>query len=84
MPVVNVTLLAFAAERRAAAPCCGATDAWRPAIALSIDISSAANPPHAGANDGTDRQTDGRTDRRSTVSSFQVSVAEWLARLTAV
>jgi len=31
-----MTLPAFAAERRAAAPVCGAAAAWRPA--LSIDI----------------------------------------------
>jgi len=44
---------AFAAQRRAAATCCGAVAAGR--TPLSIDISfpparrSAANPPHAAA-----------------------------------
>jgi len=59
---VNVTLPAFAAERRAAAPCCGAR---RPP--LSIDISC----PH-GAQQQTCRTpllrsdgTDGRTDRQT-------------------
>jgi len=63
MPAVNVTLLAFATKRRAAAPLL--LGARRPP--LSIDIScperrSAANPPYAAAAvyDGTDRQTDGR------------------------
>jgi len=49
-----MTLSAFAAERRAAAPGCGAAAAGRPA--LSIDRAyllrvrhSAANPPHAAA-----------------------------------
>jgi len=48
---VNMTLPAFAAERRAADPGCGAAAAGRPA--LSIDLlrvrRSAANPPHAAA-----------------------------------
>jgi len=49
-----MTLPAFAAERRAAAPGCGAATAGRPV--LSIDRAyllcvrrSAANPPHAAA-----------------------------------
>jgi len=51
---VNVTLLAFAAERRAAAPYCGAVAAGRPAPAavdryLLLARRSAANPPHAEA-----------------------------------
>jgi len=52
--VVNMTLPAFAAERRAAAPGYGAVAAGRPV--LSIDRAyllcvrrSAANPPHAAA-----------------------------------
>jgi len=63
---VNMTLPAFAEERRAAAPCCGAVAAVP--YALSIDISC----PHGAQQqtrrtplllsiDGTDRRTDGRT-----------------------
>ena len=49
-----MTLLAFAAERRAAALCCGAVVAGRPAR------HSAANPPRAAAAVGCD-ETDRRT-----------------------
>jgi len=71
MSAVDVTLLAFAAECRAAALCCDVAAAGRPAAAaidqylLSAQRSS-ANPPRLRSNDGTDRQTD--KDRRSTVS----------------
>jgi len=49
-----MTLPASAADRRAAAPCCGAVAVGRPAPA-SVDryllpaLRSAANLPHAGA-----------------------------------
>jgi len=49
-----LTLAAFAAERRVAAPCCGAVAAGRPA---SIDISCAQQQARS-SSDGTDRQTD--------------------------
>jgi len=45
-----MTLPAFAAERRAAAPGCGAAAAGRPALSIDIFLPvqrSAANPPHA-------------------------------------
>jgi len=43
---VDVALPAFAAERRAAAPCCGAVTTERPT--LSIDTcNSTRNTPHA-------------------------------------
>jgi len=64
-----VALLAFAAERRAAAPlllwALAAIDRYLLPAGLT-----AANPPHAPAvaQDGTDRRTDGRTD---TVSSHR-------------
>jgi len=51
---VNVTLLAFTAERRIAVRCCGAATAGRPAAAV-VDRyllpvrRLAANPPHAAA-----------------------------------
>ena len=62
-----MTLLAFAAERRAAAA---------PAVQQSMDVCclpagpTAANPPHAAAAvDRWDRQTDGRTPYRYTDSA---------------
>ena len=62
---VNVTLLAFAAERHAAARSCGAVAAGCLAAATDLPTqSSAANPPHAA-----DRRTDRQMDRQcSTVS----------------
>ena len=60
---VNVTLPAFAAERRAAAPL---LHAWRPAAAAvyrSPAGTALSSKPAAScvqrANDGTDRRTDG-------------------------
>jgi len=46
-----MTLPAFAAERRAAAPGCGTTAAGRPALSINLlrVRHSAANPPHAAA-----------------------------------
>jgi len=47
-----MTLPAFAAERRAAAPGCGDAAAGRPALSIDIFLRvrhSAANPPHAAA-----------------------------------
>jgi len=49
-----MALPAFAAERRAAALCCGAVAARRPAMPLSINIScphgaQQQTPPHAAA-----------------------------------
>jgi len=63
----NMTLPAFAAERRAAAPMllgAGAVDRY-----VLPAGRSAANPPHAAASDErwgrqTDRETDGRTPDR--------------------
>jgi len=58
-------LPAFAAERRAAAPCCGAVAARRPQ--QSIDISSQGaqqqtfRTPLLLSIDGTDGRTDGST-----------------------
>jgi len=51
---VNIALPAFVAERRAAAPCCGAVAAERPEPAV-VDRyllparRVATNPPHAAA-----------------------------------
>jgi len=59
-----LTLAAFAAERRVAAPCCGAVAAGRPA---SIDISCAQQQARS-SSDGTDRQTDRQTDRHPSVT----------------
>ena len=61
---VNVALPAFAAARRAAAPCCcgtgrAAVDRYRPPAG-----PTAANPPHASAAEESDRRTDGRTPYR--------------------
>jgi len=57
---VNVTLLAFAAERRAAGrPQPVAADRY-----LLPSGHQAANPPHAAAAVDTDGQTDGRTPDR--------------------
>jgi len=62
-----VTLLAFAAERRAAALWCCAGAGRLAAAAVDRCIlpvrRSAANPatPRLWSNDGTDRRTDGRT-----------------------
>jgi len=63
MSAVNVTLLAFAAERRAAAPLL--LGARR--LPLSIDVSRPHGvqqqtrcTPRLRSIDGTDRQTDGR------------------------
>jgi len=71
---VNVTLLAFVA----AAPCCGATAGRRPAPLLSIDIPPLSRKhgaqqqtyrtPRLRSHDGTDGQTDRRTDGRTIVS----------------
>jgi len=69
---VNVTLLAFAAERRAAAPLLvGVRRLPRPAPPLSIDISGlhdaqqqSHRTPRLRSDFGTDRQTDGRTHDR--------------------
>ena len=60
----NVTLLAFAAERRAAerrAAACAAVHRYIPPVG-----PAAANPPHAATveQDGTDRRTNGRTQYR--------------------
>jgi len=49
-----MALPAFAAERRAMPPCCGAVVTWRPAPAaldryFLFARRSAANPPHAAA-----------------------------------
>jgi len=51
----NMALSAYAAERRAAAPCCGAVAAGRPAPAavdryLYPAWRLAANPPHVAAS----------------------------------
>jgi len=66
MAAVRVTLLAFAAERRAV-PRAAALLLWGPPPAMSIDLlpagRPAANPPHApAAVDRWDSQTDRRTD----------------------
>jgi len=65
---VNITLPAFAAERRAAAPL---LHAERRRKQLSIDVScrrgaeqQTRRTPLLLSNDGTDRQTDGRTRER--------------------
>ena len=60
----NVALPAFAAERRAAAPCC--CGAGRAAIDRYLLPAgpTAANLPHAAAAGEWDRQTDGRTPYR--------------------
>jgi len=65
---VNVTLLVFAAGCRAAARCCGAAVAERPAAAVAdryllLARRAAANPPRTAmaASDGTDRWTERRT-----------------------
>jgi len=59
---VNTTLSAFAAERRAAAPCCGAVAAGLTAVDRHLFPARrlAANPPLLRSNDGTDRRTDAR------------------------
>ena len=61
---VNVALPAFAAERRAAAPCCGAVAAERPEPAV-VDRyllparRVATNPPHALLRLIDETETDG-------------------------
>jgi len=68
---VNVALLAFAAECRAAAPLLLGTRS----LPLSIDVSrrhgaqqQTRRKPQLRSIDGTDRQTDRQTDGRWTVS----------------
>ena len=58
-PAVNEALPAFAAARRAAAPCC--CGAGRAAIDRYLLPAgpTAANPPHAAATGEWDRQMDG-------------------------
>jgi len=78
----NETLLAVTAERRAAAPCCGAAATGRPAAAVVgryrlYSRRSAANPPHAAAarsNDRTDRRTDARPFHRPCSAYYASSV----------
>jgi len=62
--LVNKTLSAFAAERRAAAPLLLSAGACR--CRPIWPGHSAANPPHAAAAvERWDRRTDGRMDRRT-------------------
>ena len=79
----NEALLAFAAERRTAAPCCGAAAAGRQ-VAIAVDRyflptrRSAANPPHARlrSNDGTCRRTDAPSFHRPCCAYYASSVNE--------
>jgi len=76
---VNMSLPAFAAERRAAAPCCGAVAAGR--SPLSSDISSQHGAQQQTrrrtsllrSNDGTDGQTDTRPLHRPCYAYHAVS-----------
>jgi len=68
---VNMTS-AFAAERRAAAPSCGAAAAGRPALSIVIFCAYGAQQqtrrtPLLRSTDGTDVLTDRRTDGHLTV-----------------
>jgi len=56
---VNMTLPAFATERRAAAPGCGAAAAWCPALSIGIFCAYGSqqqtrHPPLLRSTDGTD------------------------------
>jgi len=68
-----MTLVAeFAAERRAAAPGCGAAAARRPALSIDIFCAYGAQQqtrrtPLLRLTDGTDCPTDRRTDGHRTV-----------------
>jgi len=64
-----MTLPAFAAERRAAAPGCGAAAAGRPALSIDIFCPYSAqqqtrHTPLSRSTDGTDGLTDRRTPDR--------------------
>ena len=63
---VNVTLLAFAAERRAAVPCCGAAAAGRPATAAVVRylLALSSKPAARRACGRMLGQTSGRTPYR--------------------
>jgi len=66
---VNMTLATFAVEHHAAAPCCGAVAAGRPALSINISYLHGAQQqtcqtPLLWLSDGTDR----RTDEHQTVS----------------
>jgi len=65
---VNVTLPAFAAERRAAVLLLGVR---RPPLSINISCSHGAQQQSRGtpllrSNDGTEKRTDGRTPNRYT------------------
>jgi len=67
-----MTLSAFAAERPAAAPGCGAAAAGRPALSIDIFCAYGAHQqtrrtPLLRSTDGTDWLTDRRTDGHRTV-----------------
>jgi len=70
-----MTLPAFAAERRAAAPLLLGTGARRFLLLAPSARHSAANPPHAAAAvDRWDRQTDARPFRRPCSADYAGSV----------
>ena len=79
---VNMALPAFAAERRAAAPCCGAVAAGLPAPA-AVDRylcprgaqQQTRRKPLPRSNDGTDRRTDGNPTVIYTLLAYYESTA---------